>query len=164
MCRPCDYCQWCRLCCLMVRHWYHWKSFCMVQGLELLHRFWVQFPLSLWGFFRVESHQWPKHWYPSGYPARCLTLRGLTIVTYICKGFKTLSNLSADWHARFQDTFQCDMYARFQGTFQCDMYARFQGTFQCDMYARFQGTFQCDMQSFKALYSVTCKASKHFWV
>ena len=35
----------------------------------------VRIPLAP-GFFRVESYQWLKHWYSSGYPARRLALQG----------------------------------------------------------------------------------------
>ena len=31
---------------------------------------WVWFPLSPWIFVHVKSHQWLKHWWSSGYPAR----------------------------------------------------------------------------------------------
>ena len=33
---------------------------------------WVQFHLTLWIFFQVESYQWLENWYSSGFPARHL--------------------------------------------------------------------------------------------
>ena len=48
----------------------------------------VRFPLSPWGFFRVQSYQWLKIWHFSGCPARRLALR--------CQRW--------DWSARCQYT------------------------------------------------------------
>ena len=47
----------------------HWLS-CKASVLRVADL--VQFLLSLWSFFQVESYQWLKNWYSSGYPARYL--------------------------------------------------------------------------------------------
>ena len=58
----------------------------------------VWFLLSSWGFLQVESYQWLKNWYPSGYPVRRLVLYGQYWV-WLARCEYTVSRWDRKWSA-----------------------------------------------------------------